>query len=90
MNKAIEIAKLNGYEYDEGNFSLPTESIFLDPKFFQCLGKGLGWNPIPTSLMGSDNRDYSEWEYQWHRFIDALAEVKSAEDFFKGVINKTS
>jgi hypothetical protein len=55
------------------------KGIFLDPLFWQALGKARGWQ-APESR----NRDVlnGEWVDQWHRFIDHLAEGNDAESFF--------
>ena len=55
------------------------QEIALDPNFWRCLGKALGW--------GKDTYDYergedTDWKWHWHRFIDALSEGKTADDFF--------
>ena len=47
---------------------------FLDPLFWQALGKAMGW--------GGEDWD-GGWRKHWHRFIDHLAEGKDAESFFK-------
>lgn len=63
-------------------------TIFLDPLFWQALGKARGWSDF-TEEHYTDRRDrtYSRthptWNLNWHRFIDHLAEGKSAESFFK-------
>lgn len=70
------------------------EVIFLDPKFWQALGKALGWKQKYTSMIRELRYDdvppmrihapeYDEWMFWWHRFIDHLAEDKDAESFFK-------
>lgn len=66
---------------------------FLDPLFWQALGKARGW--------GEEKRVVAEWngntghigaqfytdaEYVWHRFIDHLAEGEDAESFFADLI----
>lgn len=68
--------------------------VWLDPLFWQSIGKAMGWSKelvcARCGLHGCDNCYFEnrwviqqEWLYQWHRFVDALAEGKSAEDFFK-------
>ena len=57
------------------------EQIFLDPSFWQALGKAWGWEK-------DDHHYYSHscntaWEFKWHCFIDHLAEGKDAESFFQ-------
>lgn len=57
--------------------------IFLDRLFWQALGKSRGWARLaPYELV---NKNIPEWHYHWHRFIDALAEGQTAEDFFKSL-----
>ena len=59
---------------------------FLDPKFWQALGKGLGWKD-PQVKEEDLPVGYRPWwlEYQ-HRFIDHLAEEKEPNDFFKELL----
>jgi hypothetical protein len=56
----------------------PTWALKLG--FWQSLGKALGWDEKRCFLQ--KYRD-NEWQYQWHRFIDHLAEGKDAESFFE-------
>jgi len=53
------------------------EIVFLDPLFWQCLGKAMGWGKLISGIWIGD------WRKHWHDFIDHLAEGKSAEQFFK-------
>lgn len=68
--------------------SLP--DIFIDPAFWQALGKGLG-------VIGYKRSGYTEmaehtgkieyhgletWKALWHDFISALADGQSTEQFF--------
>lgn len=108
-NDSIEVEKINSmYAWVWGKSKLgeshgiPLGVICLDPAFWKCLGKGLGWSDryyycdachrhhstFNDCDCGVGNNQLP-WNYHWHRFIDALAECKSAEDFFKGVIGKT-
>jgi hypothetical protein len=59
--------------------SLASE-MFLDPSFWQSLGKALGWDERID-----DGSHYAKpgWLEAWHRFIDHLAEGKTAESFFE-------
>jgi hypothetical protein len=84
IEEARRLAEQNGHEacFDEDDF------VFLDPHFWQCLGKAVGWeNDMRVMKMcacsvGSHPRPIGEWEMKWHSFIDTLAEGKSAEDYF--------
>jgi len=54
-------------------------AIFLDPLFWQSLGKAMGWG-----REAGYGDDYMEgWKYSWFCFIDHLAEGKDAESFFE-------
>jgi hypothetical protein len=69
---------------------------FLDPSFWQSLGKALGWWGKICRLCGEQWSFNYEMNfctskeanllpavmYHWHRFIDHLAAEKTAEDFF--------
>lgn len=68
--------------------------IFIDPAFWQALGKARGWFTKKDQCGGYD----ASTTYQtvreaqkrcsfcnWHRFIDHLAEGKDAESFFKNL-----
>lgn len=69
-----------------GDFS----RIFLDHLFWQSLGKAMGWDCVDdddrgyTWMDGHDDEEIREkWRNEWHRFIDHLAEGKTAESFFE-------
>ena len=94
MEKAYELAKQFGY--DGRVYSKHGE--LLDPKFWQALGRALGWEKqvcakcgYPAENLGVycggcdtelDIIPYPEWLYHWHRFVDHLAEGKPADEFF--------
>lgn len=77
------------------------EMYFMSPLFWQSLGKAMGWDKkFRLSYEGYCHYDecntngevdeawgIEEWQYQWHLFIDYLAEGKSAEDFFNTLTN---
>lgn len=52
--------------------------IFLDPLFWQALGKAMGREHYSSVNFSGKNM----WQFYWHRLINTLAEGKSAEDFF--------
>lgn len=66
--------------------------IFLDPLFWQALGKVRGWGAGRDFAVGTGTPEYSDWitghswGWYWHRFIDHLAENKSAESFFATLV----
>lgn len=51
----------------------------LDPKFWQALGKTMGWSIMQMAADGTPVYDTSEW----HAMIDALAEGKTIEEYFE-------
>lgn len=61
------------------------ESMLLDPKFWQALGKTLGWDSPTGRETGTVS--YQEatgepyWLYRMHRMIDALADGKTIEEY---------
>jgi hypothetical protein len=70
-------------------FLVPTEETFLDPRFWQALGRTLGWSEGCDLLIiyvhGEEECQRCRgcyWMYQWHCFIQALAEGNPPEVFF--------
>lgn len=73
-------------------------TYLFDPLFWQALGKSLGWkekihksaqNTIIKDLLRHGTCNWScqpEWLHHWHRFISALAEGKSPDDFFNNLL----
>jgi hypothetical protein len=74
---------------NESSFIVPMEETFLDPQFWQALGRALGWSEgcdlVIIYVHGEEEcsrcRGYY-WMYQWHRFIQALAHGNTPEAFF--------
>jgi hypothetical protein len=74
---------------NESSFMIPTEETLLDPKFWQALGRALGWSEACdlaiTCVHGDEEcqrcRGYY-WMYQWHCFIQAIADGNTPEAFF--------
>jgi hypothetical protein len=74
---------------NESSFMVPMEETFLDLTFWQALGRALGWHEVCdlfiTCVHGEAEcrrcRGYY-WMYQWHCFIQALADGKTPEAFF--------
>ena len=74
---------------NESSFMVPTEETFLDPKFWQALGRIFGWSEVCDLALlcvyGEEEGQWSRgyyWMYQWHCFIQALADGKTPETFF--------
>jgi hypothetical protein len=74
---------------NESSFIMPTEDTFLDPQFWQALGRTLGWSEACDLSITCEHgheecqrcRGYY-WMYQWHCFIQAIAEGNTPEAFF--------
>jgi hypothetical protein len=70
-------------------FVVPVEETFLDPRFWQALGRALGWQ-ASCDLSISCEQGHAEcrrchgayWMYQWHCFIQAIADGNTPEVFF--------
>lgn len=79
----------HGYVQHYGG--VPVNTIFLDPLFWQALGKSLGW--VKGEEYTGENYESShegQWKTEWHRFIDHLAEGKDPEEFFKDLLSTNS
>src|SRR5262249_55515628 len=68
---------------------VPVEETFLDPRFWQALGRTLGWSAecdlAITCVHGAEECQCwrgSYWMYQWHCFIQAIADGHTPEAFF--------
>lgn len=90
MEQAYKLAKKAGYQ---GRLYAPTMRVeFLDPLFWQSLGKALGWKGtgIFKSCLCLDKEFHTcelmNWHLEWHRFIDLLIEGKDAESYFKELL----
>jgi len=91
INDAIKKANEGGYQGFESPSYVETAhaSAFLDPAFWQSLGKAMGWEderecPLPC-CGGICPIDIPMWQSKWHNFIDHLAAGKDAESFFESL-----
>ena len=74
---------------NDSSFLVPVEETFLDPRFWQALGRALGWQ-ASCELSISCRQGHEEacrcrgfyWMYQWHCFIQAIAEGNTPDVFF--------
>ena len=74
---------------NDSSFMVPVEETFLDHKFWQALGRALGWSEVCDLTIicvhGEEEcqrcRGYY-WMYQWHCFIQILADGHTPEAFF--------
>jgi hypothetical protein len=75
---------------DNGSsFIVPVAETFLDPQFWQALGRGLGWEQAVRTVHTVENgramlvtRTGQHWRSHWHRFIDHLADGHTPDAFF--------
>ena len=75
---------------NNSSFLVTVEETFLDPRFWHALGCALGWQ-ASCDLSISCRHGHEEcrrshgdyWMYQWHCFIQVLAEGNPPEVFFE-------
>lgn len=112
MEKAIQKAIEGGYIpqniYDNPDTSFcvyyngkaylgTTALVLLDPTFWQCLGKAMGWEGKKQQVI--DNGPYSrpryelggweqtgDWKKEWHSLIDHLADGGNVDEFMNNLI----
>ena len=65
------------------SFSISVNETFLEPLFWQSLGKAMGWGSGKEFY--EDGLTQKTWVREWHRLIDHLAEGGAAESFFEGL-----
>lgn len=94
FKKALDLAITKG-GYDTEDTVRWEAEVLLDPKFFQCLGVAEGWNTWITNggfikhIEPTGKRKFyykPAWLYHWHRFIDALADGKTADEYFNQLL----
>jgi hypothetical protein len=78
-------------------FMVAVEETFLDPQFWQALGRALGWSEVCdltiTCAHGeAESQSYRGyyWMYQWHCFIQHLANGHTPATFFARLLNASS
>ena len=76
----------------ESSFLVPVEETLLDPRFWQALGRTLGWDEVCDLAIICVHGDEecqrcrgSYWMYQWHCCIQALAQGNTLDAFFASV-----
>lgn len=90
IEKAIEEGWQPSYVRQYWNYSTPQTGtqqwelfgIALDPIFWQCLGKSLGWFKEWTTRVGRLNISI---RYA-HRFYDLILQGKPTEEFWKQLL----
>jgi hypothetical protein len=91
IREALEKAVDRGYRVEQKDFLLKLPEfalcqVWLDPLFWQCLGKAMGWEEVEMSDPHRAVNGKAEWHNNWHRFIDHISESKDAESFFANLL----
>lgn len=101
IQQTIEAAIRGGWDsegavcYEENDIC---NGIFVDPSFWQCLGKELGWEDHQCEKCSRTLAEYSngcvccgnkmqpaQGLHHWHRLIDHLADGKDINSFFENL-----
>lgn len=81
----LDYQRTDTEQFAEESYRISYSKCFLDPLFWQALGKARGWDGKHTIKIRGE--PLSDWRktpiYYWHRFIDHLIAGKNAESFFK-------
>ena len=71
------------------------EETFLDAYFWQVLRRALRWDHTIATVHTVENgrptvvtSTGQQWRSHWHRFVDCLADGKTAADFFQSLPEK--
>ena len=86
----VQVDSKEGVFFQEGLYHFKFPEVFLDPLFWQSLGKSMGWEEVlEVKNYQSISYEYwkgrPEWIFRWHLFIDHLAEEKDADSFFESL-----
>jgi hypothetical protein len=81
--------RFSNREYPEEGyyFSTDAEHIVLDPKFFQALGKALGWGETEIYRWDGEPLLTMYWKFQATQYFDLLMTGGSTEKFWKQLIS---
>lgn len=79
---ALHAAITGGWDFTRAQIrgALAVQAAFVDPVFWESLGKALGWQELNSITLKRDGRP--AWHQMWINFIDHLAQGKAAEEFF--------
>jgi hypothetical protein len=82
---------------NHSSFMVPVQETFLDPAFWRALGRALGWEAVCdlaiTCVQGHEECHRCHgyyWMYQWHCFIQALAQGHTLDAFFASLSHASS
>ena len=86
ISEILQKAAQGGYDVKKGLTAINSiekySSVFLDPLFWQSLGKAMGWEQGEYGLTGLGDNLVPCWHGMMLRFIDHLAESKTIAEFF--------
>ena len=87
-NKNWTVLYSSGHRMDSGtDLEHDFLHFLLDPEFWKCLGKAMGWKDkivcCDYSVNCQETMVRKEWLYEWHTFIDHLASGGQIETYFK-------
>lgn len=92
IKKAIEggyaakeeiIIRERSFIYKSSHKNVSFKDMLIDSKFWQSLGKAMGWVIYEDCFNCQSDKKQEEWLYHWHRFINHLAEGKDINSFFE-------
>jgi hypothetical protein len=83
IDEAIHAAIAGGWDFKKAEVGgiLTTKAAFMDPDFWESLGKTLGWDALNDVTLHESGR--VAWHQMWVNFIDDLAHGKPADEFFQ-------
>jgi hypothetical protein len=82
---------------NHSSFMVPVQETFLDPAFWQALGRAFGWEAACdlAIICVHGHEEYhrchgSYWMYQWHCFIQHIAHGQTPDAFFASLPHSSS
>lgn len=81
-----KVKGVNDFDLEEWMDGFMIGYVLLDPSFWKCLGKEMGWDRPVTAKDRKEGMTLRRmYLTHWHRLIDHLAEGKSIESFFESL-----
>jgi len=82
---------------NHSSFMVPVQETFPDPAFWQALGRALGWEAAcDLAIICVHGHEEchrchgSYWMYQWHCFIQHIANGQTPDAFFASLPHSSS
>ena len=82
---------------NHSSFMVPVQETFLDSTFWRALGRALGWEDhcelVIICVHGHEECRRCHgyyWMYQWHCFIQAIAQEHTPDAFFASLPHTAS